>query len=369
MKELTNTCLYLKLLFFFIVSPLFSQQLSNDVFTIVIDPGHGGTDSGTPGTGRYKAAEKDIALDVSLLLGKMIKDSILNTKIVYTRKSDVFPTLNKRAVISNNADADLFISIHCNAQTLKNKKTGGKAYGSETFVLGLHKNTANLEVAKRENSVIYLEDNYEETYKGFDPNSPISLIGMTLMQEEYLDQSIEIASYIENEFVSTAKRKSRGVKQAGFWVLTKTYMPSVLVELGFLTHLKEEDFLNSKKGKEIMTLSLFNAIKKYINKRTKSNEQKFYLNSQDVYENTIFKVQISAGSKKLPLKSYNFKGLSDLSLEKSGKIYRYFTGNTNDYNRIKKIKESAKSKGYTDCLIVAFKNGKKVNLSSVLNKN
>eukprot|EP00600_Ochromonadales_sp_CCMP1393_P010772 CAMPEP_0175003746 /NCGR_PEP_ID=MMETSP0005-20121125/4390_1 /TAXON_ID=420556 /ORGANISM="Ochromonas sp., Strain CCMP1393" /LENGTH=211 /DNA_ID=CAMNT_0016258837 /DNA_START=46 /DNA_END=678 /DNA_ORIENTATION=- len=171
-------------------------------FVVMIDAGHGGKDTGTPGTGRYKTTEKDIALDVTLALGKML-EKLPNVKVIYTRTKDTYPTLNQRAVITNKKKADLFISIHCNAQPGKK----GTAYGAETFVLGLSKNKANLEVAKRENSVIFLEDNYEETYGGFDPNSPESLISLIIMQEEYLDQSIEIASYIQKEFKTTAKRK------------------------------------------------------------------------------------------------------------------------------------------------------------------
>lgn len=368
MKHLKNNQICLMLLFLFTISITSAQQSSNKFFTILIDPGHGGSDSGTPGTGRYKSAEADIALDVSLALGKMLKNNIVNTKVVYTRTTDVYPTLNSRAIKANKVDADLFISIHCNAQTLKNRRSGGPAFGSETFVLGLHKNAANLEVAKRENSVIKLEENYKEIYEGFDPDSPESLIGMTLMQEEYLDQSIEIASYIENEFISTAKRKSRGVKQAGFWVLTKTYMPSVLVELGFLTNLKEEDFLNSKKGKDVMTLSLFNAIKKYINKSKNSELVNISINTNSSYDNVTFKVKIAAGSKNIPLKSYNFHGLTNLSVESDNNLYRYYTGNTNNYDNILKIKETAISKGYNDCLIVAFKSGKRVSLKSILKK-
>jgi N-acetylmuramoyl-L-alanine amidase len=188
------------------------------------------------------------------------------------------------------------------------------------------------------------------------------------MQEEYLDQSIEIASYIENEFITTAKRKSRGVKQAGFWVLTKTYMPSVLVELGFLTNLKEEDFLNSKKGKDVMTFSLFNAIKKYINKSKNSELVNISINTNSSYDNVTFKVKIAAGSKNIPLKSYNFHGLTNLSVESNNNLYRYYTGNTNNYDNILKIKQTAISKGYDDCLIVAFKSGKRVSLKSILKK-
>ncbi|WP_420573751.1 N-acetylmuramoyl-L-alanine amidase family protein [Kordia sp.] len=342
-------------------------------FVVMIDPGHGGRDTGTPGTGRYKATEKDIALDVSLALGKML-NKLPNVKVIYTRTKDTYPTLNQRAVITNKKKADLFISIHCNAQPGKK----GTAYGSETFVLGLSKNKANLEVAKRENSVIFLEDNHEETYAGFDPSSPESLISLILLQEEYLDQSIEIASYIQKEFKVTAKRKDRGVKQAGFWVLSKTYMPSVLVELGFLTHKKEEDYLNSKRGKKVMTQSLYNAVKKYIELHTQTsfesdnvvideNEEEKEKVSR-VVKGVTFKVQLSASSKKISTKSYNFKGLKQISREKAGKIYRYFYGKTSDYEEIKRMKEVAKGKGYKDCYIVAYKKGKKVSLGEVLNQ-
>ncbi len=343
-------------------------------FVVMIDPGHGGRDTGTPGTKRYKTTEKDIALDVSLALGKML-DKLPNVKVLYTRTADTYPTLSQRAVMTNKKKADLFISIHCNAQPGKK----GTAYGSETFVLGLSKNKANLEVAKRENSVIYKEDNYQEVYKGFDPNSPESLISLIILQEEYLDQSIEIASYIQKEFKVTAKRKDRGVKQAGFWVLSKTYMPSVLVELGFLTHKKEEDYLNSKKGKKVMTKSLYNAVKKYIELHSTTSyadEEEGMLEATNteetlpsrVYKGVTFKVQLSASSKKIATKPYNFKGLDQISREKAGGIFRYFYGKTSDYEEIKRLKAVAKSKGYSDCYIVAFKKGKKVPLSQVVNQ-
>lgn len=345
-------------------------------FVVMIDPGHGGRDTGTPGTKRYKTTEKDIALDVSLALGKML-DKLPNVKVLYTRTKDTYPTLSQRAVMTNKKKADLFISIHCNAQPGRK----GTAYGSETFVLGLSKNKANLEVAKRENSVIFLEENYEEVYEGFDPNSPESLISLILLQEEYLDQSIEIASYIQKEFKTTAKRKDRGVKQAGFWVLSKTYMPSVLVELGFLTHRKEEDFLNSSKGKKVMTKSLYNAVKKYIELHSENmyaDEDGEEVMVEDtiakeelpsrIIKGVTFKVQLSASSRKLATTPQNFKGLDQISREKSGKIYRYFYGKTSDYEAIKRMKETAKENGFTDCYIVAYKKEKKVPLGEVLNQ-
>lgn len=363
------------LLLFIILLTFTSFTVINDVeevivkpFVIMIDPGHGGKDSGTPGTGRYKATEKDIALDVSLMLGQKIQKELPNVKVVYTRKTDVFPTLRSRPIAARNKEADLFISIHCNAQPGKK----GTANGSETFVLGLSKSKTNLEVAKRENSVILLEENYEERYESFDPNSPESLIGLIIMQEDYLDQSIQLARYIEDEFIGTAKRRSRGVKQAGFWVLAQTSMPSVLVELGFLTHKKEEDFLNSESGKKLMTQSLFNAVKKYVENQNavaveETNEIEVAETSDDeIFPAITFMVQIAASSRDLELKSFNFKGLEQVTKSKIGKIYRYYYGNTSNYTLIQKLKEEAISKGYSNCFIVSFKNEEQIPLNKAL---
>ena len=202
-------------------------MLFRSQFTVVIDPGHGGKDPGAVSNGYY---EKIIALSTSLKLGKLLQDNGVN--VVYTRKKDVFVNLLERANIANRSDAQLFLSIHCNAHS-------SQAYGAETFVLGLHANQRNFEVAKKENSVIFFEEDYVNQYNGFDPNNPESVIGLTLMQEEYLDQSIIAASYIQNGFVNSLNRKNRNVKQAGFIVLKYTYMPSVLVETGFLTNNSE----------------------------------------------------------------------------------------------------------------------------------
>jgi len=343
-------------------------------FIIMIDPGHGGRDGGTPGTGRYKTTEKDIALDVSLALGKLIENELPNVDVVYTRTKDVFPSLDSRPAVANKKEADLFISIHCNAQPGKK----GTAYGSETYVLGLHKEATSLEVAKRENSVIFLEDGHEKRYQGFDPSSPESLIGLVLMQEDYLDQSIELASFIEGEFKVTAKRRSRGVKQAGFFVLAYTSMPSVLVELGFLTHKIEEDFLNSKKGKQIMTKSLFNAVKKYVNVYNEFNDLDNVVsisdnknidnpvNSKAEFSNFTFKVQIAAGARKLETKPYNFNGLKGITSVSIGNGYKYFYGETSSYNEVKKHKEEALKKGYSSSFIIAYKNGKRININDAL---
>ena len=225
--------------------------------TIVVDAGHGGKDPGNLGTGRYKTREKDIALDVALRVGGYIKKQFPEINVIYTRDTDVFIGLNERADIANKAKADLFISIHCNAFPNPNSN------GVETFVLGLHRNQENLEVAMKENSAIFLEEDYKTKYEGFDPNSAESIIALTIMQSAFLQQSLSISSYIQKQFKERVGRRDRGVKQAGFLVLRRTTMPSILVELGFLTHAPEEDFLNTENGKAYMASAIFRGFKEY----------------------------------------------------------------------------------------------------------
>ncbi|MDC0303538.1 N-acetylmuramoyl-L-alanine amidase [Flavobacteriales bacterium] len=227
------------------------------ITTIVIDAGHGGKDPGNLGTGRYKTQEKHIALDVALRVGGYIEKQFPEINVIYTRKTDVFIGLDGRAEVANDAKADLFLSIHCNA--FPNPKSNGV----ETFVLGLHRNKENLQVAMKENSAIFLEDDYKTKYEGFDPNSAESIIALTIMQSAYLQQSLHISSYIQDQFRNRVGRRDRGVKQAGFLVLRKTTMPSILIELGFLTHAPEEDFLNTENGKAYMSSAIFRGFKEY----------------------------------------------------------------------------------------------------------
>jgi len=359
-------------LFVFCTFTIYSQ---NKPFVVVLDAGHGGKDPGNKGNGFI---EKDIALNIVLEAGKVLEKN-KNIKVIYTRKTDVFIGLSERAAIANNADADLFVSVHCNGA--KN----AAAYGTETFVLGLHKSEENFEVAKKENQVIFLEDNHEEIYAGFNPNSPESLIGLIIQQEEYLVQSIELASYVQNNFTQQLQRKDRSVKQAGFWVLLRTSMPSVLIEVGFLTNLNEGKYLNSKKGQSDMADAISKAILKYHSsvssyssfensnssntsvQAAEDDEVEMEMAEAEIYKDVIFKVQLAASSKKLELKPYNFKGLDNLSSEKEGSLHKYYHGNTSDYSVIKNLLQQAKSKGYTTAFVVAFKNGKKVNLTEVLN--
>ena len=339
----------------------------NKTFVVVLDAGHGGKDSGNRGNGYY---EKKIALNIALKVGAQL-EKIPDIKVIYTRKKDVFVDLIERANIANKADADLFVSIHCDAFT------SSKAFGAGTFVLGLHENERNFKVAQKENSVIFLEENYEQKYDGFDPNDPQSVISLILMQETYLDQSINAASTIQKSFVNNLKRKDRSVKQAGFVVLKYTYMPSVLVEAGFLTNKKEGAYLNSKQGQEQMSSAIAKAIVNYKNKleTTYSNNQIFStqetiktveksikLDKNDIF----FRVQISASKKSVALKKYNFKGLDPIFKEKDGLIYRYFYGKTSSYQEAKKLKRKARKNGYKSAFIVAFSNNKKVPLNSVI---
>jgi N-acetylmuramoyl-L-alanine amidase len=336
-----------------------NAQLKNDTksFVVVLDAGHGGKDPGRPTSYGYK--EKDIALDIVLKVGKNL-ESIPGVSVIYTRKTDIFLELRERATIANKADADLFVSVHCNAHD-------SQAHGTETYVLGLHRNDSNFKVAQKENEVIFLEKDYEKNYEGFDPTSPESFIGLTLLQEDYLDQSILLASTIQKNFTETLKRKNRGVKQAGFWVLHNTYMPSVLVETGFITNKKEGDYLNSKRGKIEVSKSISDAILSY----------KSILNPDiDILEtpistpletaNIIFKVQIAASSKKLALKPYNFNGLDELSRKKKGKIWRYFYGETKDYNQAVVMKDMIVSRGYTTAFVVAYLNGDRISIENAI---
>ncbi len=350
-------------IFFFplTVCGLVAQQ---NPFVVVLDAGHGGHDSGNRGNGYF---EKKIALNIALKIGSQLEQNP-NLKVIYTRKKDVFVDLIERANIANRADADLFISIHCDAFT------SSSAYGAGTFVLGLHANERNFQIAQKENSVIFLEENYEQNYDGFDPNDPESVISLILMQETYLDQSIAAANTIQKSFISNLNRKDRTVKQAGFVVLKYTYMPSVLVETGFLTNQSEGAFLNSTKGQAQMADAIVKAILQYKD-QLQAGYQKTALTTQsslsledDSNESNavVFKIQIAASGKKIQTKPYNFKGLNPVSREKSGTLYRYYFNNTNGYDTAQNLLKTAREKGYTNAFIVAFHKGEKISLGKAL---
>ncbi|MDP5120870.1 MAG: N-acetylmuramoyl-L-alanine amidase [Spirosomaceae bacterium] len=231
----------------------FTVRAYSPLNTIVIDAGHGGKD---PGTGNGK--EKHIALNIALRLGKLIKDEMPEVNVIYTRTKDVFIPLNERSDIANKNNADLFISIHCNASP-----SSKSAHGTETYVMGLHKTEANLELAKKENSVVLLEDDYKKTYKGFDPNSALAHIMLTNYQSAFMHQSLQFASVVEDKMATVAGRRSRGVKQAGFLVIWQTTMPSVLIETGFLTNNDDLKHLSTETGRQDIALAIYDALKIY----------------------------------------------------------------------------------------------------------
>jgi N-acetylmuramoyl-L-alanine amidase len=242
---------------FLIISSIFLNASSvvhfpgNTIQKIVIDAGHGGKDPGTGG-GR----EKQYALDIALRLGKKIKANLKDVEVIYTRDKDVFIPLNERAEIANKNKADLFISIHCNAFSSSN------ASGTETYVMGLHKTEANLDLAKRENNVILLEENYTKSYKGFNPNSPLAHIMLANYQSAFMNQSMDFAARVENQFVSHGN-KSRGVKQAGFLVIWETTMPSVLIETGYLSNPTDAKKLSTESGRENIAQAIYKAFNSY----------------------------------------------------------------------------------------------------------
>ncbi len=340
----------------------FSQKQDN--FKVVLDAGHGGKD---PGAVKNGVNEKDVVLAVTLKVGQLL-DKYKDIDVAYTRKTDVFIDLDKRPRIANREKANIFVSIHCNSGD------SSTATGTETFVLGVARDKYSMEVAKRENSVIFLEENHQEKYQGYDPNNPESVVGLMLLQGEYKNQSILLASAIQKDFTNHLKRKNRGVKEAGYLVLRDCAMPAILIELGFLSNKEESVYLNSEKGKNELAEAIANAIISYKNEHYSYSESFAYSTSEDVKptENinknqTVFKIQISASGTNLETKSQNFKGLNTISKTKDGKLYKYFYGETNNYQTAQNLLTQAKDKGYKDSYIVAFKDGKQVKVSDVIN--
>ncbi len=350
MSVSNNIYIFFKiLLFFFIITSFSSQQIKNqEKFIVVVDAGHGGKDPGNTGNGYL---EKEIVLNISLQLGEIL-EKVDDIEVIYTRTSDKFVNLFERANIANKSNANLFISIHADSHN-------SQAYGAGTFVLGLHANQRNFEIAKKENSVIFYEDDYINQYEGFDPNNPESLIGLTLMQEEYLDQSIIAASYIQNSFVQNLKRKNRNVKQAGFIVLKYTYMPSVLVETGFLTNKNEGAYLNSINGQKEMSDAISKAVIKYKNdfyRSLTSSEQMDYVN---------YKIQVSASNRLIETKSYNFNGLESIEVFKDGTLYKYLYGNYRSLEEANKKLKYVKKFGFNSSFVIGFRNNRIIPLSKL----
>tara|TARA_R110002051_G_scaffold303610_1_gene372584 strand:- start:40836 stop:42110 length:1275 start_codon:yes stop_codon:yes gene_type:complete len=392
------------------------ENNANDPFVVVLDAGHGGHDPGNLGNGYL---EKKIALNIVLKVGEILSAN-KDIKVIYTRKDDTFIDLYVRGEVANKANADLFVSVHCDSHT-------SDAHGAGTFVLGLHANKQNFEIAKKENSVIYLEDNYENRYADYDINSPESVIGLTIMQEEFLDQSVALATMIQDNFSNSLKRTDRKVKQAGFIVLHQTFMPSVLVETGFLTNKEEGAYLNSSKGqnemgnaiakailhykegvqptvnsvannvvkpkvqpvkeeivkkveekkndaKEIVTIVkkqepiIDNTAKEEVKLPVIDDKTKEAINPKEVANSIVFKIQIMASSKNVPLNPSNFKGLSNLSQEPFKNLYRYMYGETRSYREAEMMQSLARDKGYATAYIVAYKLGERIPIKDAMDE-
>jgi N-acetylmuramoyl-L-alanine amidase len=381
--KIKTVCLIIGLL---VLLPLHGQEtlddaLSSGIKTVVIDPGHGGKDPGCHGG---ITNEKTVVLEIGLKLGEYIKKKYPHIKVVYTREKDVFVELDRRAEIANESEADVFICIHANA-------AGASAHGAETYVLGLHRTESQQKVAERENSTIHFEENSEEKYKDFDL-SPDAIIARQLQLSVFLNQSISFASKIQNQFESIG-RYNRGVKQAGFLVLYKTTMPSVLIETGFLTNKKEENFLHDPVNQIKMANSIFKAFQEFkseiegVNALVENGEgyeedleaerNKDSIANPVHEEQTVFiteerpgvvyfKVQIETSKKQLSTSNQQFQKLKVDEYQQDG-LYKYTTGIfEEDIEQAKALKKELRDKGFEHAFVVAFRDGKRIPISEAL---
>lgn len=367
------------------------------IFTLVIDAGHGGHDAGACGA---FSKEKNINLKVALEFGRLVKENCRDVRVIYTRDKDVFIPLQTRADIANRNKADLFVSIHTNSLP-----AGKIAYGAETYTLGMARAAANLEVAKRENAVITYEKNYRETYEGFDPNKAESYIIFELMQDRYMQQSVELARCIQQQYTGHAGRRNKGVHQAGFLVLRKTSMPAVLTELGFISTPEEERYLNSEKGVREMGRSIYNGFVNYRNRHdrnvargimplpkeetepagpatpketvpadepspavagtTEAKPEAVQDTPERQAEGPVFKVQLFVSDRPLRNTDKRFKGLSPVDCYREKGLYKYTYGCSADYTEIRR-KQKEISDRFPDTFIVAFVNGQRTELSAAI---
>ena len=382
MKLNRSYILYICICLWLLFLPLCTSHLWGKDFVVVIDAGHGGHDPGAIGK---ISKEKNINLNVALKVGNLIKNNCDDVKVIYTRSKDVFIPLDRRAEIANNAKADLFISIHTNA--LANNRT---AKGASTWTLGLAKSDANLEVAKRENSVILYESDYQTRYAGFNPNSAESYIIFEFMQDKYMEQSVHLASLMQKQFRHTCKRLDRGVHQAGFLVLKASAMPSILIELGFISTPEEERYLNSETGATTMAKGIYHAFLNYkreheirltgVSKTVIPTEQKEQdiekendrpVTVQKVAESATndneitFKIQILTSSKPLAKNDKRLKGLKGVDYYKEKDIYKYTYGASGDYNKVLRTKRTITAK-FKDAFIIAFRDGEKMNVNDAI---
>ena len=362
----------------FFMGGSYAQQ-KDKISKVVIDAGHGGN---SPGCVGKKSKEKDINLAVALKFGKLISDNFKDVTVIYTRKTDIAVELYKRAEIANNQHADLFISIHCNGSDNKN------ASGVETFVMGLHKSEEHKAIAKKENADILLEKNSVDHYEGFDPNSSEAEIIFSLYTSAYFKNSIIFAQKVQNNLIYNTKLASRNVQQAGFWVLYKVAMPSILVELGFLSNAKEEEYLIQESNLEIMAISLYNAFVEYKNYIEGTNKPKMPIHTgkeekpvttvtetkpvetpniepQPKDEGLIFKVQFHTSSSKLSENHRKFSSIPEVSAYFENNLWKYTSGAEKEYEKATQRLTEVKEK-FSDAFIIAFYNGEKIPLSDAL---
>lgn len=354
-------------------------------FIVVIDAGHGGHDPGAIGK---RGKEKNINLSVALKLGRLIKQNCPDTKVIYTREKDIFVPLHRRAEIANDAKADLFISIHTNSLAARNSKVRG----TETYTLGLHRTQENLEVAKKENAVILIEDDYKQQYAGFNPNSSESYIIFEFLQDKNMAQSVSFATAVQRQF-RNANRTDKGVHQAGFLVLRATSMPSVLIELGYITNPSEESFLLSEQGSATLARSIYQAFLTYKSGKTPGNhptvtesaampieassefsQTRALSKEQNLQKDVtatssgkpVFKIQILTSDRQLPAKSRQFKGLTPVDSYKENGIIKYTYGEDTNYNKILRLKRNKIDSKFKDAFIIAFKDGVKMNINQAI---
>jgi N-acetylmuramoyl-L-alanine amidase len=373
-KERTKYIYILKLLQVVFLSVVVSGWqpaiASEKTWVIVIDAGHGGKDPGALGS---VSKEKNINLAIALKTGAYLEQNMENVKVLYTRKSDVFVGLKERAEFANKNKADLFISIHANWISNINIK------GTETWIMGPAKDEENLEVAIKENGVIRWEDNFSTKYEGFDPDSPESYIMFTVMQNTFKEQSTSLASNIQNQFKNRAGRTDLGVKQAGFWVLYMTSMPSVLIETGFITNPDEEKYLISKEGQDYIASVIFRASRDYINDVDKKSLISTSVETEPLitvdsaitkdtssYDDLTFMIQITSSAERKEVKPENFKGIKEVTEIPADDRFRYATGSFVNYTDAVEYRKKIMTI-YPDAFVIAVKDNKVLPLQDAIN--
>ena len=330
---------------------------------VVIDAGHGGKDPGAIGSG---AREKDITLAIALKTGKYIEENLPDVEVIYTRKSDEFVELYRRAKIANDSKADLFISIHCNAV-----KTSS-VYGTETYVMGLHRSEANLEVAKLENAAILQEENYSDMYEGFNPNEDEDYITLTMFQDAFLEQSTLLAEEIQNQFRERVKLKDRGVFQAGFLVLYRTAMPGVLIETGFISNPRDLNFMKSEDGQVYIASAIYRAVKYFKQEMERADNKAksitaYEKETREEKPEIVFRVQFMSSKARKELDSKKYKELDDLFEYEHQGLYKYTTGKLISYDEALRLQDDIRSSTrYKDAFVVAFREGQRISIDEAL---